>query len=114
MNGNLPIEEEGAQCVLPVLTYGAGAWRRTKHLERQPRSAQRGMERKMLCVTWRDRKRASWISEQTETENIKETTKKVKWAWAGHVMCRTDNSWTTKVTEWQPRNCSSRGRQRTR
>ncbi len=38
----------------------------------------------------------------------------MKWAWAGHVMRRTDNRWTAKVTEWQPRNCRRQGRQRTR
>ncbi len=30
-------------------------------------------------------------------------------------MHRTDNRWTTKVTEWQPRNCKrSQGRQKSR
>ncbi len=50
------------QCILPVLTYGSETWRLTKELERNLRSAQRGMERKMLGITWRDWKGASWIS----------------------------------------------------
>ncbi len=58
----------------------------------------------MLCVTWRDKKRASWIREQTKVEHIPMTIKKKKWTWAGHIMRRRDNRSTTRVTEWQPRN----------
>ncbi len=47
------------QCILPVLTYGAETWRLNKELERKLKNAQRGMERKMLGITWRDKKRAS-------------------------------------------------------
>ncbi len=32
------------------------------------------------------------------------TIKNKKRTWAGHIMQRRDNRWTTKVTEWQPRN----------
>ncbi len=58
----------------------------------------------MLGITWRDRKRASWIRKQTKIKDILMTIKNKKWTWAGHVMRRHDNRWTTKVTEWQPRN----------
>ncbi len=58
------------QCILPVLTYGSESWRLTKELERKLRSAQRGRERRMLGITWRDKKRASWIREQTKAEDI--------------------------------------------
>ncbi len=38
-----------------------------------------------------------------------------KWSWAGHIICRTDNSWTKRVTEWQPRNSKrSQGKQKIR
>ena len=41
--------------------------------------------------------------------------KEKKWAWAGHVMRRTDHRWTVKVTEWQPRDGKrSKGRPSTR
>ena len=37
------------------------------------------------------------------------------WMWAGHVLRRTDNRWTTKVTEWRPGDgMRGRGRQKTR
>ena len=42
------------------------------------------MERIMLAITWRDRKRASWIKEQTKDENDLITIK--KWTLAGHIM----------------------------
>ncbi len=93
------------QCVLPVLAYSSEAWHLTKEQERKLRNAQRGMERKMLCITWRDRKRATWVREQTKVEDILTTIKLRKWSWAGHVMRRTDNRWTKRVTEWQGRNC---------
>ncbi len=63
----------------------------------------------------RARKRASWIREQTKVEDIVVTIKKKKWSWAGHVMRRRDNRWTTRVTEWQPKNGRrNQGRQRVR
>ncbi len=69
---------------------------------------------KMLGITWRDRKRATWIREQTKVEDILMTIKKKKWSWAGHIMRRT-NKWTKRVTEWQPRNSKRcQGRQRIR
>ncbi len=107
MNSNLPLSLKRKaynQLTLPVLTYGSETWRLTKELEKKRRSAQRGMERRMLGVTWRNRKRASWIREPTKVEGILMTIKNKKWTWVGHVMRRLDNRWTTRVTEWQPRN----------
>ncbi len=59
MNSNLPLSLKRKvynQCILPVLTNGLETWRLTKESERKLRSAQRGMERRMLGITWRDRK----------------------------------------------------------
>ncbi len=68
----------------------------------------------MLGITWSERKRATWIREQTKVEDILMTMKK-NWSWAGHIMHRTDNIWTKKVTEWQPRNSKrSQGKQKIR
>ncbi len=118
MNSNLPLSLKGKvynQCVLPILTYGSKTWHLTKEQERKLRSARRGMERKMLGITRRHRKRATFIREQTKVGDTLTTIKMRKWSWAGHVMRRTDNRWTKRVTEWQPRNCKRRqGRQRVR
>ena len=67
----------------------------------------------MLSITWKDRKLATWVKEQTKVKAILVAIKKKKWTWAGHINHRTDNRWTKKATEWQPRNCKrSQGRQR--
>ena len=87
------------QCVLPVLTYGSETWGLTKKAERKLRTAERKIERIMLGITLRERKRATWIRERTRIEDILVTIKKKKWAWAGHVMRRTDDGWTLRLTE---------------
>lgn len=47
------------QCIIPVVTHGSETWTITKLMERNLVSAQRGMERFMLGVSLKDRKRAS-------------------------------------------------------
>ncbi len=58
MNRNLPLSLKRKfcnQCIIPVLTYGSESWRLTKKLERKLRTAQRGMVRRMLGITWREK-----------------------------------------------------------
>ena len=103
------------QCVIPVITYGAETWSLTKALEKKLQSSQRAMERKMIGITWRDRKRNTWVRKETKVRDIREVIKKRKWQWAGHLMRRTDNRWTTRITEWQPREGKrNRGQQKRR
>ena len=45
-------------------------------LERTLQRAQRGMKKIILDITWRDRKRASWIREQKKVLNILNTIKR--------------------------------------
>ncbi len=79
------------------------------------RSGEKGMERRILGITWRNKKRASWIREQTKVEDILMKIKNKKWTWAGHVIGRSGNRWTMRVTEWQPRNGRrNQGKQRVR
>ncbi len=69
----------------------------------------------MLGIMWRDKNQAPWIKEQTKVEDILMKIKNRKWTWAWHVMPRCDNRWTTRETEWQPRNGRrNQGRQRVR
>ena len=103
------------QLILPVLTYGSETWSLTKAMERKLVSTQRAMERIMMGISLKDRKRATWIREQTKIEDIISTIKKKKMDMAGHVMRRDDNRWTIRLTEWLPRDGKrSKGRQRTR
>ena len=86
------------------MTYGSETWTTTRLLERKLISAQRGMERSMMGISLRDRKRAAWIREQTKVEDILKSIKKKKWQWAGHVCRRQDDRWTKKVTDWTINN----------
>lgn len=54
----------------------------------------------MLGVSLKDKKRATWIRQQTKVEDILKTIKKKKWQWAGHIYRRQDNRWTKKTAEW--------------
>ncbi len=57
MNSNLPLSLKRkiySHCILPVLKYGSEIWYLTKEQEQKLRNAQRGMERKMFGITWRE------------------------------------------------------------
>ncbi len=54
MNSSLPLSMKRKVynlCILLVLTCRSETWRLTKELERKLKSAQRGMERRMLGIT---------------------------------------------------------------
>ncbi|KAI8509970.1 hypothetical protein Bbelb_123980 [Branchiostoma belcheri] len=68
------------------------------------RVAQRKMERIMLGITLRDRKRNSWIRLQTGVTDIITAVNTAKHRWAGHVARLQDNRWTLRATEWTPGN----------
>ena len=72
------------------------------------------MERLMLGVRLRDKKKASEIREQTKVEDIIQSIKKKKWQWVGHVYRRQDNRWTKKVTDWDINKKRPKGRPPTR
>ena len=59
------------------------------------------MERIKFGRTGRDKKRTSWIREQTKVEEILRHNKK-KITWAGNIMRRRDKRWTVRVTEGPP------------
>ena len=74
-----------------------------KPMENKLRSAQRGMERLMLGISLRDKKRGSWTRENTKVKDILVAIKEQKWRWAGHVARREDNSWNKRLTVLIPR-----------
>ena len=103
------------QCILPVLTYGCQVWKTTKKHRNKLRVTQAAMERAMLKITRKDRKRNSRIRQQTRVTDVLEAAAKLKWRWAGHVARRHDGRWTKLVTEWYPRDGKRKqGRQKTR
>jgi hypothetical protein len=90
------------QCVIPAMTYGCETWKLTKHTENLLRIAQRAMERAMLGITLRDRKRSTWIRAKTRVKDIIQVIKQQKWRWAGHIARMRDNRWTKRITDWCP------------
>ncbi|KAI8494201.1 hypothetical protein Bbelb_279610 [Branchiostoma belcheri] len=85
------------------MTYGSETWALTSTQMEMLRVAQRKMERIMLGITLRDRKRNSWIRLQTGVTDIITAVNTAKHRWAGHVARLQDNRWTLRATEWTPR-----------
>lgn len=48
--------------------------------------------------TKKKKKKEKGGCQNEENEDVM-TTRYKKWTWAGHIMFRTDNRWTTRVTE---------------
>ena len=72
---------------------------RDKEIQRRA-AAQTQMERSMLNITYRDRKRNIWVREKTKITHVMEQVIRRKWTWAGHVI--RDNRWTLRVATWKP------------
>ena len=53
-------------CVLPAMTYGAQTWTLTKQAQNKLAAAQTKMERRMLNITYKDRKTNVWVRERTK------------------------------------------------
>ena len=87
--------------VLPALTYGDETWTLTSKTIQRLQTTQSSMERCMLDITRRDRKRITWIRNYTKLY-IMERIKRLKWKWAGHIARRQDNRWTTSILDWYP------------
>ena len=58
------------QCVLPTMTYGCETWTLTEAAVTKLKVAQRAMERSMVGIPLEDRKRNTWIREQTKLVDI--------------------------------------------
>ncbi|CAH3109504.1 unnamed protein product [Porites lobata] len=83
------------------------------------------MERIMLGILLRDRKRNTWIRQETGASDIINAIRKAKHRWAGvdpgfflgggHIARLSDNRWTIRATEWTPKEWTSKqGRPKTR
>ena len=92
------------QCILPVLTYGSETWVLNAAITQRLQTTQRSMERCMLGITRRDRKRNTWVRMMTGVTDIVDKVRSLKWRWAGHVARRNDNRWTSAVLNWIPRD----------
>ena len=90
-------------CLLPAMTYGSQMWTMTKrNMDRLIRT-QRAMERIMLHITLRDRKRNTWIRARTRVTDVRERAARLKWQYAGHNARQVDNRWNAQILKWRPR-----------
>ncbi|GFS06131.1 endonuclease-reverse transcriptase [Elysia marginata] len=100
------------QCILPTMTYGCQTWSLTKIIGNKLKVAQRSMERKILGIKIKYKIPCKNIRQQTHIKDVVLFAERQKWNWAGHVARMSDNRWTKRATEWQPRiGRRSRGRQ---
>ena len=58
------------QCVLPVLIYGCETWTPNTKVAQNLKVTQRSMERQMLNISLRDKKRNAWNRQQTKIYDI--------------------------------------------
>ena len=90
-------------------------WSLTNKLASKLQVAQRSMERAMLNITRRDRKRNECLREQKKVLDIIAKAKSLKWERAGHIGRMADTRWAKNCTEWTPyERKRSRGRPRKR
>lgn len=102
-------------CIMPILTYGSQTWSLTKAQSENLRVAQRAMERRILGISLKDKVRNEEIRRRTLMKDVVQEARHLKWKWAGHVMRRDDNRWSTRLTVWTPRDgIRGRGRQKLR
>ena len=99
-------------CILPILSYGSETWSLTNKNKKRLSTTQHSMERRVLGIRLKDKVRIETIRETTEFIDIIQFTGTRKWKWAGHVIRREDQRWTTEATNWRPRDGKrNRGRQ---
>ena len=97
--------------VIPALIYGSETWSLTKKDAEKLAVTERAMERRLLKVSLRDRIPNKRIREMSKVKDVIHAATKSKLRWAGHVARRTDDRWTSSVTEWFPRDIKrTRGR----
>ncbi|EFO97114.1 hypothetical protein CRE_30476 [Caenorhabditis remanei] len=94
--------------VLPALTYGSETWTFTKALSERVRITHAALERKLVGITLTEQREKNLhredIRKMSQVKDPLAFITKRKLSWAGHVMRRNDNRWTTLLQEWIPRN----------
>ena len=98
--------------ILPVMTYGCETWALNNAMMAL---WWRKMERIMLGINLRDRKRNTYICQETGVSDINNAIREAKCRWAGHIVRLSDNRWIIRATEWTPRDWTRKqGRPKTR
>lgn len=118
LKSNLPIKLKKKvldTCILPCLSYGSQTWIFNNNINNKLQVCQRAMERSILNIKRRDRKRNADIRKTTNIIDALEHCKQQKWRWAGHVARMSKQKWTYIVTTWPgPQHKRKRARPRQR
>ena len=86
-------------CVFPAMTCGMEAWALTTQAKNKLAAAQTKIERNMLNIKYRDRKKI-WVREKTQVTDVIEQVR--RWTGAGHVSRIQDNRCTLCISTWKP------------
>jgi len=92
------------QCILPFLTYGCETWTNSTEMKRKLQITQRAIERQLLNITKRDKKRNEWIRNQTGVKDVTRRIAQRKWKWACHIDRTKDLRWSIEILQWIPRD----------
>ena len=90
--------------ILPIMTYGCETWALNNAMMDKLAVAQRKMERIMLGITLRDRKRNTWNHQETSVGDIINAIRKAKHRWTGHIAWLSAYRWAIRATERTPRD----------
>ena len=90
--------------ILPVMTNDSGQRDIGNAMMEKLAVAQRKMERVILGISLRDRRRNTWIRRETGASDTVNVIRMAKHRWAGHIARLSDNPWTIRTTEWTPRD----------
>ena len=101
--------------VLPAMLYACETWATTKSDEEKFAVTERAMERRICGVTLRDKISNEALRQRTGVRDVIDEMYAAKRRWAGHVARQQDNRWTSRLTDWLPRDYKRPlGRPRTR
>ncbi|XGW01095.1 hypothetical protein V3C99_013783 [Haemonchus contortus] len=93
--------------VLPALCFASETWAENKTLTLMLVRAQRALERTLLKINRAKQRSLNLCSADMRSMSGIRDAEVYAWnakkRWAGHVVRRTDDRWTTRVTFWYPR-----------
>jgi len=88
--------------ILPSMTYACETWSLTEKDEAFLQVTQRAMERRMTNSRLIHHVPNEELRRRSKVIEILDTVYLSKRRWAGHVIRRSDNRWTTIITTWRP------------
>uniref|UniRef100_A0A8D9DYI0 Uncharacterized protein n=1 Tax=Cacopsylla melanoneura TaxID=428564 RepID=A0A8D9DYI0_9HEMI len=100
------LQHGNQKSILPVLTYDTETMSLTQEQTRNLKVCQRRMERSILGITLRDKKRNTEMRQRTRIKDVGEEVWMKKCEWPGHVARMSPQKWKklSLCYEWYPRD----------